>query len=158
MRTHRLQKICMCTAVFIAFSVVQGLAQVPYERIVGADSDPSTWLTYSGNYQAQRFSQLDQINRKNVAQLKLTWVYQMRPGIVETSPLVADGVMYITEPPSTATAIDLRTGRPLWTYTPSIPSDVNVITVPRVNRGMAILDDMVFLGTLNCHLIALDSK
>jgi alcohol dehydrogenase (cytochrome c) len=134
-------------------------AQVPYQRIVGAESNPSTWVTYSGNYQAQRFSQLDQINRQNVAQLKPSWVYQMRnPGIVETSPIVADGIMYITEPPSTATALDLHTGRPLWTYTPRIPSDVIIIGSPPVNRGMAILDNTVFYGTVNCHLIALDAK
>ena len=79
-------------------------------------------------------------------------------GIVETSPIVSDGVMYITEPPSTATALDLHTGRPLWTYTPKIPSDVIIIGSPPVNRGVAILDNTVFFGTVNCHLIALDAK
>jgi alcohol dehydrogenase (cytochrome c) len=146
-------------AALVFVSMSGAWAQVPYQRIVGADSNPSAWVTYSGNYQAQRFSQLDQINRQNVAQLKPTWIYQMRnPGIVETSPIVSDGVMYITEPPSTATALDLRTGRPLWTYTPQIPSDVIIIGSPPVNRGVAILDNMVFFGTVNCHLIALDAK
>src|SRR5579864_3286936 len=134
-------------------------AQVPYQRIAAADSNPGTWVTYSGNYQAQRFTQLDQINKQNVAQLKPSWVYQMHnPGIVETSPIVADGIMFITEPPSTATALDLHTGRPLWTYTPSIPADVIVIGSPPVNRGVALLDNTVFFGTIDCHLIALDSK
>lgn len=134
-------------------------AQVPYQRIARADNDPSSWTTYSGNYKAQRYSPLDQINARNVGQLKPTWIYQMRnSGIVETSPIVADGVMYITEPPSTATALDLRTGRPLWTYTPRIPSDVIIIGSPPVNRGMAILDNTVFFGTVDCHLIALDAK
>src|SRR5579863_4572982 len=91
-------------------------AQVPYRRIAAADTDPSSWLTYSGNYQAQRYSALTQIDRQNITQLKPAWVYQMRnSGIVETTPIVADGVMYITEPPSTVTALDVRTGRPLWT-------------------------------------------
>src|SRR5271166_6310650 len=104
--------------VAVAFTYSTARAQVPYKRIAGADSDPAAWVTYSGNYQAQRFSPLSQINRQNVSQLKPTWIYQMRnPGIVETSPIVADGVMYLTEPPSTATALDVRTGRPLWTYT-----------------------------------------
>lgn len=148
-------------ALLCAFAVSCTLApaQVPYKRILGADTEPSSWVTYSGNYQAQRFSQLSQINRQNVAQIKPTWVYQMRnPGIVETSPIVADGVMYITEPPSRATALDVRTGRPLWTYSPAIPQDVIIIGSPPVNRGVAILDDTVFLGTVNCHLIALDAK
>src|SRR5215831_7892442 len=83
-------------------------AQVPYRRIAAADTDPSSWLTYSGNYQAQRYSGLNQINRQNVTQLKTAWVYQMRnSGIVETTPIVADGVMYITEPPSTVTALEV---------------------------------------------------
>jgi alcohol dehydrogenase (cytochrome c) len=112
-----------------------------------------------GNYQAHRFSPLAQITRQNVAQLKPAWIYQVRrTGIVETTPIVADGVMYITEPPSTVTALDVRTGRPLWTYTPTIPTDVIVIGSPPVNRGVAILDDMVYVGTVDGHLIALDTK
>jgi glucose dehydrogenase len=143
--------------IFAACGAAYG--QVPYQRIAGADSNPGTWVTYSGNYQAQRFTQLDQINKQNVAQLKPSWIYQMRnPGIVETSPIVADGIMYITEPPSTATALDLHTGRPLWTYTPKIPTDVIIIGSPPVNRGVAILDNTVYFGTVNCHLIALDAK
>ena len=133
-------------------------AQVPYRRIAAADADPSNWLTYSGNYQAQRYSGLTQINRQNIAQLKPAWVYQMRnPGIAETTPIVADGVMYITEPPSTVTALDVRTGRPLWTYTPNIPQDVIIIGSPPVNRGVAVLDDLVYLATVHTHLIAFGS-
>ncbi len=79
-------------------------------------------------------------------------------GIVETSPIVADGVMYITEPPSTVTALDVRTGRPLWTYTPNIPPDVIIIGSPPVNRGVAVLDDLVYLATVHTHLIALDRR
>jgi alcohol dehydrogenase (cytochrome c) len=66
--------------------------------------------------------------------------------------------MYITEPPSTATALDVRTGRPLWSYTPNIPADVIIIGSPPVNRGVAVLDDSVFLGTVHGHLIALDAR
>ena len=145
--------------VLFALSNAAVFAQVPYQRIVRADSDPSSWLTYSGNYQSHRFSPLTQIDRQNVAQLKPAWVYQMRnAGIVETTPIVADGVMYITEPPSTVTALDVRTGRPLWTYTPNIPPDVIIIGSPPVNRGVAILDDTVFAGTVHAHLIALDRR
>jgi alcohol dehydrogenase (cytochrome c) len=145
--------------VLIAVSTATTFAQVPYRRIAGAESAPSDWLTYSGNYQAQRFSPLNQITRQNVAQLKSSWIYQVRrTGIVETSPIVADGVMYITEPPSTVTALDVRTGRPLWTWTPAIPTDVIIIGSPPVNRGVAVLDDMVFVGTVHGHLVALDAK
>jgi alcohol dehydrogenase (cytochrome c) len=134
-------------------------AQVPYERIVNANSEPQNWLTYGGNYSEQRFSQLSQINKQNVGQLKVAWAYQIHAaGIVETSPIVVDGIMYITEPPSTVTALDVHTGRPLWTYTPNIPRDVIVIGSPPVNRGVAILDNTVFVGTVDGHLVALDAK
>jgi alcohol dehydrogenase (cytochrome c) len=147
------------TLLLIALSTATAFAQVPYQRIAGAESAPSDWLTYSGNYQAHRFSPLSQITRQNVAQLKPFWIYQVRrTGIVETSPIVADGVMYITEPPSTVTALDVRTGRPLWTWTPAIPTDVIIIGSPPVNRGVAVLDDMVFVGTVHGHLVALDAK
>ncbi|MSU65069.1 MAG: PQQ-dependent dehydrogenase, methanol/ethanol family [Opitutus sp.] len=133
--------------------------QVPYQRILEAENDPSNWLTYAGNYQSHRHSALEQINRQSVARLKTSWVYQIRrAGIIETSPLVNEGVMYLTEPPSTVTALDARTGRPLWTYSPNIPRDVIVIGSPPVNRGVALLDDMVFVGTVHGHLIALDAK
>ena len=86
-------------------------------------------------------------------------MYQIKkPGVFEASPIVADGVMYISEPPSTVTALDVRTGRPLWTWSPPIPDDVIVIGSPPVNRGVAILDDMVFAGTVAGHLAALDAK
>jgi alcohol dehydrogenase (cytochrome c) len=143
----------------IALGSLTALAQVPAQRLAGADKEPSNWLTYSGNYQSHRYSPLNQITRENVARLKPAWVYQVRrTGIVETTPIVADGVMYITEPPSTVTALDVRTGRPLWTYSPTIPTDVIVIGSPPVNRGVAILDDTVFVGTIHGHLIALDAK
>src|SRR5436853_6819232 len=84
-------------------------AEVPYDRLVKAESEPANWLTYAGSYKSQRYTQLDQINKQNVTQLKPAWVYQLRTGgVFETSPVVVDGVMYMTEPPSTVTAIDVR--------------------------------------------------
>jgi alcohol dehydrogenase (cytochrome c) len=115
-------------------------------------------LTYSGSYNSHRFSALDQVSRDNVADLKVTWAYQTRPGLVETSPVVVDGVMYITEPPSGVTALDLRTGRPLWKWSRAMPRGVIHIGFPQVNRGVAILDETVFVGTLDAHLVALDAK
>jgi len=146
---------------FAALMLVAGAAsaQVPYDRIVKAESEPASWLTYAGGYKSQRYTALDQINRQNVGQLRPLWVYQIRQaGIIETSPIVVDGVMYVTEPPSTVTALDVRTGRPLWSYTPKIPDDVIIIGSPPVNRGVAVLDNMVYVGTVAGHLTALDSK
>lgn len=133
--------------------------QVPYQRLLKAESEPQNWLTYGGSYKSHRYSALTQINRQNASQLKIAWVYQMqRAGVVETSPIVVDGIMYITEPPSTVTALDVRSGRPLWSYTPNIPQDVIVIGSPPVNRGVALLDDALYFGTVNGHLISLDAK
>ena len=149
-------------AVIVAVGVCAGSAlidaQVPYARLVRAASEPQNWLTYGGSYKSQRYSPLDQINRQTVSRLKVAWAYQMRPGVVETSPLVVDGIMYVTEPPSTVTALDVRSGRPVWSYTPTIPPDVIVIGSPPVNRGAGILDDTLFLGTVSGHLIALDAR
>ena len=133
-------------------------AQVPFDRIVHAEREPGNWLTYSGNYSAHRYSPLDQINGQNVGRLKPAWVYQTSSAAqVETTPLVVDGVMYLTEPPSNVTALDTRTVRPLWRYQRTVPKDVRVCC-GQVNRGVAILDELVFVGTVDAHLIALDAK
>jgi alcohol dehydrogenase (cytochrome c) len=132
-------------------------AQVSYERILKWASQPESWLTYSGSYQATRYSTLDQITGANVHRLKTAWIYQVRAhDKFETSPLVFDGIMYISEPPSDVTALDVRTGRPIWSYRRSIPAVP--LCCGQVNRGVAVLDDQLFIGTLDAHLVALDLK
>lgn len=91
--------------------------QVPYRRILGAEGEPGHWLTYSGGYRAHRFSPLKQITLENAARLKPAWVCQIRGGgQFQTSPLVVDGVMYVTEPPTRVATLDALTGRPLWEF------------------------------------------
>ncbi|HXA64972.1 MAG TPA: PQQ-dependent dehydrogenase, methanol/ethanol family [Bryobacteraceae bacterium] len=132
--------------------------QVPYERILKAHLEPGNWLTYSGDYQAHGYSALDLINTSNVAGLKVAWMYQIgTTHHFETTPLVFDGIMYITEPPSDVTALDLRTGRPIWSYRRSLPKGV-IVCCGQVNRGLAVLDDQLFLGTVDAHLVALDLR
>jgi alcohol dehydrogenase (cytochrome c) len=131
-------------------------AQVSFDRIRQADSEPGNWLTYSGTYSAQRYSRLDQINSTNVRRLHPLWVYQTKAtDAFETSPLVADGVMYLSEPGGSVTALDTLTGRPLWKYRRSLPKGVRGCC-GEVNRGVAILGDMVYVGTFDAHLVALD--
>src|SRR5687767_12721099 len=102
-------------------------AQLTYERLLKADSEPHNWLTYSGSYKGWRHSKLDQVNRGNVKDLKLSWVYQMPvTHRIETTPLVVDGVMYVSEPPSNVVALDPATGRQFWRYKRSLPSKINV--------------------------------
>jgi alcohol dehydrogenase (cytochrome c) len=130
--------------------------QVSYDRIL--KPEPHNWLTYSGNYSGHRYSGLDQINDRNVANLKPLWSYQVNSlQKFETTPLVVDGVMYISEPPSNVTALDTRTGRPLWKYRRPMPDDVRACC-GQVNRGVAILGNLVYVGTIDAHLVALDSK
>jgi alcohol dehydrogenase (cytochrome c) len=134
------------------------VAQVSYERIVAAASEPGSWLTYSGNYAGYRYSALKGIDRGNVARLRPAWIYQTNDlHNFEATHIVADGVMYISEPPSNAAALDLRTGRPIWIFRRTLPSAVGVCC-GQVNRGVAVLGDRVFLGTLDGHLLALDAK
>ena len=133
-------------------------AQVSFERIRQADSEPGNWLSYSGNYHAHRHSLLNQLTPANVAGLKPVWVYQCQEGgTIETSPIVVDGIIYITEKPHIVTAIDGRTGRSLWSY-----RRAPAIDVPNccgdVNRGLAVLNDTLYWGTLDAHLVAIDIK
>jgi alcohol dehydrogenase (cytochrome c) len=138
---------------------VQAAAQVPFDRIVKSAAEPQNWLTYSGNYQAHRYSALNQITAANVHRLRTAWVYQTHEqGSTETSPIGVDGVLYITEPPTIVTALDARTGRRLWTYERILPKDLRTIGFGRVNRGVAVLGDSVFVGTLDAHLVALDRR
>jgi alcohol dehydrogenase (cytochrome c) len=132
-------------------------AQVPYDRIVNAQKEPGNWLTYSGNYLGHRFSPLSEITAANVAGLRVKWAYQFESGHTETSPIVVDGVMYITAPNSAA-ALDARTGRQLWKWSRPLPKDYQSIGFGHVNRGPAILDGRLFVATLDCYLVALDIK
>ena len=100
-------------------------AQLTYDRIRQAVREPASWLTYHGTYDAQRFSALDEINRTNVQQLRPVWMYQVQGRHhFESTPLVFDGVMYLTDPPSDVVALDVKTGRPLWAYRRSLPDDL----------------------------------
>jgi len=131
---------------------------VPYERIVNAQAkEPGSWLTYSGNYQSHRYSPLAELTPANVTGLRVRWAHQFPLSRTEVSPIVADGVMYITAP-NRAAALDLRTGRPLWQWQRPIPADYQSIGLGRVNRGPAILGDKLFVATLDCYVVALDLK
>jgi alcohol dehydrogenase (cytochrome c) len=133
-------------------------AQVTTDRLVNASREPQQWLMYSGSYDGQRYSALDQINRDNVQRLALQWVFQTGVrGEHETTPLVIDGVMYFTTPQNHAYAIDVRTGRPLWHYERNLPKELSLCCGPQ-NRGLAAVGDRLFMGTLDAHVIALDGK
>src|SRR5256714_954881 len=134
------------------------VAQVTFDRLLNSAKEPQNWLTYSGDYSGRRFSSLNQINSTNVRSLSAKWVYQVgATGKLETTPLVVDGILYATGQDDRAFALDARTGRPIWLYQRQLPSDIRPCC-GRVNRGSAILGDKVFMGTLDAHVIAFDSK
>ncbi|HUQ94134.1 MAG TPA: PQQ-dependent dehydrogenase, methanol/ethanol family [Bryobacteraceae bacterium] len=132
--------------------------QVPYDRILQAAKEPQNWLTYSGSYNGQRYSPLTAITPANAHKLRPAWVYQaMVSHKFETSPLVVDGVMYISDPPGNATALDALTGRPLWRFRRRVPDDIRACC-GAANRGLAVLNDLLYMGTLDSHLVAIDIK
>jgi alcohol dehydrogenase (cytochrome c) len=133
-------------------------AQVTSERLLHAPNEPQNWLLYSGSYASQRYSQLKQIDPGNVKNLELKWVFQAQSlQKFETTPLVVDGVMYITQSPNDIVAVDAKSGRPFWIYhyaaSPAARPCCGV-----VNRGLAILGDTLFMATVDAHLVAVDAK
>ena len=131
---------------------------VTSERLLKASEEPENWLMYSGQYNSQRYSRLTAIDKSNVNQLEVKWVKQLETlADVETTPLVVDGVMYLTQSPSNVIALDASTGSQFWTYEHTLPEKLS-LCCGRQNRGVAILGETLFLGTLDAKLIALDAK
>jgi len=138
---------------------------VNYERIRNARSEPQNWLTYYGAYDGQRYSPLDQINTENVKRLSPAWVFQagsvgLHSGkstySFEASPIVVDGIMFLSGWDGWVWALDARNGDLLWQYRHAIPYDVS-LCCGNVNRGVAVAEGKVFVATLNAHIIALDA-
>jgi alcohol dehydrogenase (cytochrome c) len=136
---------------------VEAQAVTP-QRLAAAASEPQNWLTYSGNYHSTRFTPLAQITPANVTNLKLQWVYQSPvAGNWQTTPLVVDGVMYITQRLNDVVALDAATGRAFWVfrYTPSAD---RIVCCGANNRGLAVLGNTLYMATLDAQLIAIDAK
>ena len=137
---------------------LQNFSPVTWDRLVNAADEPHNWLMYSGTLDSQRYSRLDQVHNRNVAELELKWTHHI-PHLnrAETTPLVVDGVMFITESPSNVTAVDATTGRPYWRYEHPLPDDLRVCCGQN-NRGVAILDETLYMSTLDAHLVAIDAR
>lgn len=123
-----------------------------------AASSPDQWLTYSGTFDGRRYTPLRQITPANVSRLRLRWVRQfaIRTGKIESTPIVVDGTIFTTEPPSDVVALDARSGSVRWWYKASVPDDLPIDTTAS-NRGLAILRNTLFLGRLDCYLVALNA-
>ena len=131
---------------------------VTFDRILHADKEPQNWLSYSGTVNGQRHTLLKQITPANVKNLELQWVWQAKSvEKFETTALVVDGIMYTVEAPDDVVALDAATGRIFWQYNYPVQADARTCC-GRVNRGLAILGNTLFMGTIDAHLLALDAK
>jgi alcohol dehydrogenase (cytochrome c) len=133
-------------------------AQVTFERILNAEREPQNWLSYSGTVDNQRYSLLDQLNTRTVGELELQWVWQARSlEKFEATALVVDGILYTVQAPNDVVALDAATGRVFWTYHHE-PAPEARTCCGRVNRGLAILGDTLYMGTVDAHLLAIDAR
>src|SRR5690242_19120737 len=127
---------------------------ITFDRLLNASKEPQNWLSYSGAYSSQRYSTLSQITPANAKNLELQWVFQARSlEKFEATPLVVDGVMYTVQPPNSVVALDAATGRIFWMYYYH-PSRLARNCCGNNNRGLAILGNTLFMGTIDGHLVA----
>jgi PQQ-dependent dehydrogenase (methanol/ethanol family) len=123
-----------------------------------AAGDGNNFLHTNGNYEQTRYHPARQINTSNVHELRPAWIFQTEVvETMETSPIVVDGVMYVTTAFSHAYALDAKTGAQIWHYKHNMGPITTFCCGPN-NRGVAVYGDMVYLGTLDAKLVALDAK
>jgi alcohol dehydrogenase (cytochrome c) len=132
---------------------------VSSERIRSAGSRPDEWLTYSGSLDGRHYTPLTEINNANVSHLRLLWIQQFDniDPTVEATPLVVDGTIFITEPPSNVVALDAKTGDVIWKYDRTVASDLS-LCCGRKNRGVAVLGQSVFLASLDGYLVSINAN
>ena len=124
--------------------------------LLKSGGNDANWLMYGRTYNGHRYSPLNQINTKNVARLIPVWTFQT--GVLdgfECTPLVIDGIMYVTTPWNHGYAIDCKTGSQLWHYQKSLPENL-ALCCDAVNRGFAAWGDRLYMATLDAHLVCLD--
>src|ERR1700681_4514745 len=132
---------------------------VSSDRIRSAGSRSDEWLTYSGSLDGRHYTPLAEIDTANVSLLKLRWIQQFDniDPAVESTPLVVDGTIFISEPPSNVVALDAKSGDLIWRYDRKVADDLS-LCCGRVNRGVAILGQSVFLATLDGYLVSIDAN
>src|SRR4051812_33871926 len=158
MKTIARYAVLLVAPLLVLLATFQLHAQVSYDRILKAASEPHNWLTYGGSYSSQRYSLLTQITPANVANLEQKWVVQNQVfGAWESNPLVVDGIMYLTERPNDVMAVDAKTGKLFWLYRYTPSPDARVCCGAN-NRGVAIMGDTLYMGTLDAHLVAIDAR
>lgn len=152
--------LTMVFAVSASYADPKIIANVDGARIIAADDEPGNWMSHGRTYDEQRYSPLTEINEGNIKHLGLQWSYdfETKRGL-EATPLVVDGVMYVTSSWSRVYALDAVSGRLIWQHNPKVPPEWAVnACCDVVNRGAAIWQGVVYVGTLDGRLIALDAK
>ena len=157
MRRRWMLAVILLAVVAGASLGVRAQTSVTYERLLSAAKEPHNYLTYGGDYSSTRYSPLTQITPANVKNLNLAWVYQAAvTGSWQPTPLVVDGIMYLTQRPNDVIALDATTGRVFWIYRHT-NEDV-IACCGSNNRGVAVLGELLYMGTLDGHLVALDVR
>jgi PQQ-dependent dehydrogenase (methanol/ethanol family) len=138
----------------------KGPAAVDTKRLINADKEPGNWMGVGRTYSEQRYSPLKQIDEHNVGQLGLAWYYDFNTQRgIEGTPVVVDGVMYVTSAWTITSALDAKTGKELWKYDPKVPPEWSRFACcDVVSRGLAVYEGKVIIATLDGRLIALDAK
>src|SRR6185503_13023474 len=132
--------------------------QVTSDRLLRAADEPQNWLTYGGGYASLRYSLLRQVEPANVKNLELKWVFQAQSlEKFEATPLVVDGIMYVSQAPNDVLALDAKTGRVFWQYHYA-PAPTARPCCGQVNRGVAMLGDTLFMATIDAHVVAIDAR
>lgn len=162
MTSHSIRRFIACIGLGLAasLSLAAGPAAVNAQRMAAAEQDGSNWPSYGRTYGEQRFSPLEQINAGNVAGLGLAWTQtlQHQRG-VEATPLVVDGVLYISGAWNVVYAFDAENGKPLWTFDPKVDRKIaGRSCCGPVSRGVAVWEGKVFAATLDGRLIALNAR
>ncbi len=135
--------------------------EVSNEQLLEASSKTDEWLTYSGSLDGHHYTPLTQINPGNVSRLRIRWVRQFDTNLptIESTPIVAGGVIFTTEPPSDVIAVDAldaKSGDLIWRYTRKISAAARSCC-GRVNRGLAVLDKNVYLGSFEGNLVCINA-
>ncbi len=136
--------------------VAQTGAFVPVTQAVQANPDPADWLHISRTYNQHRFSPLTQINKGNVAQLRMAWSRGLPAGVQESTPIVYRGVMYVMAPGASIQALNATNGDLLWEYERNYPT--GVLSRAARSKSLGIYEDMIYFGAPDGFLLALDAR
>ena len=136
------------------------LGNINSERIINANNEPQNWLSHGRDYHEQRYSPLNQINLETINKLQLEWSLDMGTTRgLEATPIVDNGIMFVSSTWSVVHAVDAKTGKELWVYDPDVPrSWARKVCCDVVNRGVAVWEGQVYFGTIDGRLISLDTK